>query len=322
MADSSQWLLVALAVLSIGLSLVVGAFVLLRLRARRRGLKAELADSPAFADDRAHNQIALARSEMQVLGREGFDLTRAEALLKQAEAEFARHDNVDAVRTARRVHQLLVDLRADRARTGGASPSAAASPPIAESPLPARSSPPQELPTVGADASDGAEAPETPARPPKNRMEAHFQLSLLTEEIARRPGGAASSTPTVREGEELRAAAQKSYAAGDYTEALRLALRGRRRLGSPLETLPAGGRPATTTSPRAPPSTPEVIGLGASPPEAPVGARCPGCGRELLPGDQFCRGCGRSVGTATCPRCQGPIDRNDTFCGRCGAPLA
>jgi hypothetical protein len=162
----------------------------------------------------------------------------------------------------------------------------------------------------GPDGYEGAgAAPETPiSRPPKNRMEAHFQMTLLVEEVAR----PASSDATGRdEAIRLREAAQGAYAATDYTEALRLALKGRRALGARLETLPPG---------RSPPPTPPAA---AAPMASSVAGRtCPQCGRPVRPDDRFCRGCGASNVPSKCPRCQAEVAGADTFCGRCGAPIS
>ncbi|HTT26556.1 MAG TPA: zinc ribbon domain-containing protein, partial [Thermoplasmata archaeon] len=146
-------------------------------------------------------------------------------------------------------------------------------------------------------------------RPPKNRMEAHFQMTLLVGEIV-----SAQGAPGRAEAEGLRGQAQSAYARADYTEALRLALRGRRALGSRLETLPAVGSAGGSRAPGA---------LAPTPDRAAAASRsCAQCGRPLQAEDRFCRGCGATNVPTQCPRCQGELGPSDTFCGRCGAPVS
>ncbi len=311
MVTSTGWELVAVAVLAGAFGVSLGIYAILKLRARRNQIKGELSDSPTFADDRAHNQIAFGRSQAERLSREGYDVSRATALLDQAERELARRRNVDSVRSALEAQRVLRDLRNGGAVPWAPPPGATAprSPPATPGFSAAPPAGPSGAPAGPLGVRPEAEPAEMP-RPPKNRMEAHFQMTLLVEEIARR-GAAASTSGPFAEAEKLRAGAQAAYAKGDYTEALRLALRGRRQLGSALETLP----PAPVKAGGAAPAPAEDTNGGT--------ARCPTCGRVATPGDGFCRGCGGPMGRpSTCARCQAPLTPADTFCGRCGAPVS
>jgi hypothetical protein len=48
---------------------------------------------------------------------------------------------------------------------------------------------------------------------------------------------------------------------------------------------------------------------------------CPKCGCQLVPGQQFCGGCGSSL-ESYCARCGGAITAPSRFCGNCGARLS
>ncbi|MCI4369419.1 MAG: zinc ribbon domain-containing protein, partial [Thermoplasmata archaeon] len=178
--------------------------------------------------------------------------------------------------------------------TGGASPSSA-QPPTDE---------PEEL-----------EAAPTP-RLAKNRAESHFQLKLLDEEIARaKPGNGPSPVDAQRLASEARA----SYERGDYTEALRQALRGRRLVGGRLETLPAT---KVAWNPASPPAVPAPSASAPpNPPKGPVAGECAKCGRARGASDRFCRGCGSPFGRDRCPGCGAAAEPTDAFCGRCGAAI-
>lgn len=320
MAISTDWTFALLIVAAV-IVVVVGFELLQRLRHRRSQLVADLSSSPVFADDRAHNRIRIARSELTVLQREGTDVPRAAELLDEAEAALQHRQNVEAVRLAQQAHGMLVD-----ARQSGMAASAAPAislPPARAAPPPAggaRAGPAAtgRFPPGGATADPApvaGTASDDPAKPPKNRMEAHFQMTLLVEQL--QTGRELRPTPPGwSEAEQLRNGAQAAYARADYTEALRLALRGRRRLGAPIETLappPRAGASPSASGDRIPP---------APGPGGGTRGRCARCGRPTPSEDRFCRGCGASLRASTCPRCQGTIGPEDTFCGLCGSPLA
>jgi hypothetical protein len=313
--DSSTWIIVAVGLLVAVLAAALGFFLIQRLRSRGRQLRADIAGSPAFADDRAHNQIRIARAELEVVRNEGGDLPRAQELLDQADRLLARHENIEAVRAAHDAHDLLVDAR----RSGMHGPPS--EPALRPAPLTARSAgtgpplgwargTPSPIPADPASA-----APPAPARPPKNRIESHFQMTLLVEELSKNPGAETRGTGWT-EAEQLRSAAQEAYAKGDYTEALRLALKGRRRIGAPIEVVPPEkGVPSETA----------LVPSEATPAEMALtegSDRCPACGRPRKSGDTFCRGCGAAWTQKQCPRCKIEVTPEDTFCGRCGSPLA
>ncbi len=143
-------------------------------------------------------------------------------------------------------------------------------------------------------------------------------MRLLSDELAAL-GGARARDPAVAGANALRTQAQSAFDKGDYTEAFRLALRGRRTLGGTVESLPAVPG-ATGTAARASTNgnatTPDAVQTA----ESVAGSeRCPDCGYPALSGDVFCRGCGRPRAPLTCPSCGAPRVGGEAFCGRCGA---
>jgi hypothetical protein len=288
-------------------------YALRRLRARKSALAMELSDAPDLLPDRAFNAITIARAEAGVLSRDGFDVRRQLERLDEAQGMSERRDFVGATALARSVHDTMVQIR----RTGvvpGAStnlPSATLRPVVGARPPPTGPVPVSQnyrgelLPIEpGPELADDATEPDLPAttRLPKNQVESKFQLELLTEELTTAP---AEEGPT-REAAAFRLGAVAAFGQKDYTEALRLALRGRRRLGAKVETLASPPLPARTI---APPATTVV-----------PSSRCSNCGRELAPEDAFCRGCGQPRPAATCARCGATLTAADQFCGRCGTP--
>jgi hypothetical protein len=324
--------------LTLGIGLIVISVLLVTfllytrqvLRRRSQQLRLELDERPSAKDDRAFNQIRLSAAEADVLERSGVEVAHARELLQEAQRSYDRRDFDSAERRARSAHESLVALRGKaprrlpslRSPSGaspavGASPSSPVGPRFEEASAPTPTSGPG-LRGVATSAVPTESSPTGSGRLPKNRAEAHFQMTLLVEEIAR-----ARTTPgsegLARDADQIRAEAQAAYGRADFTEALRLALRGRRRVGGRLETLP----PSRSTQP-------ESAGPAGGAPAGPSGeeaaaattAHCPRCGKGIRASDKFCRGCGASLKASQCPRCGQPLQPDDVFCAGCGAPAA
>ncbi len=281
--------------------LIGGAFyVLRRLRLRHLGSRAS-ASRPELASDRAYNRAAMARREADLLQAQGVDVSRARELLGLSDRSFQVREFDRAYELAQSAHETLVTLRQQR---GGA----AARPPLTAPPVPATPpvavprAPPEDFPLAAE--PNGTAAELTTTRPPKNKLESHFQLRLLESDLAAR-----GNSPDTTGARELFSQAQAAFGREEYTEALRLALKGRRQLGGAVETLGP-----TTATPSGRPAPPGAPAPSRSTPEG----RCAKCGRAIVAGDAFCRGCGTPYAAATCPKCGAPRTASDAFCGRCG----
>jgi hypothetical protein len=306
-ADLTTTEIVAVAVIVVLAVVVAGLmlFLIRRLRQRRDKLLGELRDRPELVRDRAFNRLAMARAESEILARQGSDVTRARDLIAQAQGLFDLRDFDRAYQVAQQAHEALVHARQVS--------------PLRRETTPARAENASEtrpVPVVGA-------ASPTPSSPisgiPKNRAESQFQLRLLDGDLE----GARAVRPrsaTFREATRLRTEAGAAFDRGDFTEAFRLALKGRRTLGAPVEGLRAPtGSVGSASSGTAPPVGPDAT-LTA---ERVAGAdRCPECGYPALSGDTFCRGCGVPRTPAKCGQCGVARKATDTFCGGCGARFA
>lgn len=279
-----------------------------RLRHRRATLRGELTVTADVLSDRAYNTLSMARAEAKVLARDGYDVGRQVEQLDAAQGMVDRRDLAQAESVARSVHNKFVEMRrapAGRLTSTSPGPAARGLPILTPAPVTAgggfRGS---DLSAVaeplGTD--DVAEMPSVATRLPKNRVESQFQLELLEEELGRSVG-APGASEAARLRDEARAASDRA----DYTEALRLAFKGRRRVGAHVESLHVAAPPGTASTG----STKTGSGVLA----------CPSCNHPMVETDRFCRACGRPRGGATCPRCSGPLEPGDAFCGRCGAPL-
>lgn len=309
-------LLALVAGLVFAVALIGGAFYMLRwLRRRQAGGRPGSTPTPEVANDRAYNRLALARREADVLAFQGADVARARELIGLADASLRRHEHDRAYELAQSAHETLVALRRRPARAASRSPDPVFPREQVAAPSP-RSSPPQvsgaalEPPSpVRLEVGVATSPADSAGRIPKNRLESQFQLRLLENDLATQPttdGGARPSSGATGLYTQARAAFDRA----DYTEALRLALKGRRQLGSSVETLG--------------PSTPAPIrSPGAASPAVPAeraasAVRCAHCGHPILEGDAFCRGCGAPQGSSSCPTCGAERRTSDAFCGKCG----
>ena len=315
---SSELAVLVIAVFLIVIAIGLGLYVRARLQRRRAKLLGELQNRPQLIQDRAFNRIAMARREVELLARQGADVGRARERIAEAQASFDNRRYESAYETAQTAHESLVN-----ARRGIAPPPSVdlgLGPGATGDPLPS----PSGGPTSAFPAS-GPEAPSPTPAMPKNRAESQFQLRVLEQELAvarsDRP-----DEPSTAGAADLATQARSAFDRSDFTEAFRLALKGRRTLGGSIESLPL------TPTGSSPAGAPGPLGLGGNggaradvsetAGKVAGAARCPECGYPALPDDVFCRGCGRPQAPVTCPKCGVPKVPGDSFCGRCGAPFA
>jgi hypothetical protein len=299
---STEIVLVAAIVVLAVVVLAVLFYVIRRLRQRRDQLLGELRDRPELMQDRAFNRLAMARREAEILARQGTDVARARDLIAQAQGSFDTRNYDRAYQTAQQAHEALVYARKGSTVLPESNPGT----------RPSSVTP--SAPPVAARESPTAAAP-VPAIP-KNRAESQFQLRLLDRDLEGAQA-ARSKAASVKDATRYRTEAGAAFDRGDFTDAFRLALKGRRALGSPVEALPVtprSGAPGPSSAPAPAGSDAELTA------EQVAGAdRCPECGYPALAGDTFCRGCGVPRTATTCAQCGAPRKPADTFCGRCGA---
>ena len=300
--------IVTIVILSV---IIIGVlfYMIRRLRERREKLLGDLTkERPELMQDRAFNRIAMARHESEILARQGTDVTRPRDLIAQAQGAFDTRSYDRAYQLAQQAHEALVHTRVDTTRL----PSSTAAPPLPSSPVSSA------VPPTAPAAPETVLSPPPPAPSiPKNRAESQFQLRLLDQELAAAAHDRPDS-PAAVEAARLRSDAGTAFDGGDFTEAFRLALRGRRAIGATIEGLPLKGPAPASNGPVI--DRPGVDAAVAA--EQVAGAdRCPSCGYPALPGDSFCRGCGEPRATV-CTKCGASRQPTDTFCGRCGVAFA
>jgi hypothetical protein len=310
---------------------LVGVYALYRYL-KRRGPELAARESKSVLDDRAFNQIRIGQAAADRLSQTGIDVSAAKELFRRAEAARVSRNFDQSIDLAKKGQDALAAARgggnglpgAVPARPGSArSPGVSASPPspVRAGGTPAYAAPPS-VPFVASVAGSGPEPEMAPdpvtSRPPKNKMEAHFQLSILQDEMDK-ARATKSKTKPFRDAESIQTQCQAAYDKQDYTEALRLALKSRRTLGTRVEGLPVSTVPPASPNPSDSAAADAAARAAGSVTDPPTfGQKCPKCGRTAGPNDQFCRTCGAPISPAVCSNCAAPLLAGDRFCGKCG----
>jgi Double zinc ribbon len=301
---------------------------------RRRGPELAAREGKTVLDDRSYNQIRIGQAAADRLSQTGVDVSAAKELFRRAEVARASGNYDLSLELSKKGQDSLAAARSGAMVLPSSAPARSTSPADASqlrSPSTATRSaaaavyaPPSDPPRLGGGANgpvlsvdSGAAVEPEPARPPKNKMEAHFQLSLVQDELDQARAAKSRSKP-FRDAEALRDQGQAAYDKQDFTEALRLALKSRRALGTRVEALPVSPIPASAPGGSDPGAA--AARASGSLADAPTfGQKCAKCGRTASPTDQFCRGCGAPITPALCNSCGAPLLAGDRFCGRCGA---
>lgn len=307
MATEQVYLLLFGAVVLVVVFVAVLLLAIRRLRRRKAQLLSDLKNSPRLNSDRAFNRLAMARREADILAQQGTEVSRARELIAQSQSAFDLGQNERSYELAQSAHEALVSARQGRPLLASAAPAEPMTPRSGTRTAP----PPEGVSGALSSGSPLASRPPPSTGLPRNRLESQFEIRMLDAELevarSSRP-----SEPATLVGIAFQAQAQAAFAAGQYTEAFRFALKGRRGLGGNIEGVapgPGSRSPDAVSGPLDPSRTAET---------AASAVRCPNCGYPTTPDDVFCRGCGSPRSPASCPRCGTPRTPADTFCGRCG----
>jgi hypothetical protein len=320
----------------VAIFIVLVAVYMLYRYLRRRGPELAAREGKTVLDDRSYNQIRIGQAAADRLAQTGVDVSAAKELFRRAEAARASGNFDLSLELSKKGQDSLAAARSGGivlpSSGTGRSASPRDPPPLvtpsgatqyasagifaapAAAPISAAGA---NGPVSGVDG--GADVESGPTRPPKNKMEAHFQLSLVQDELDQARATKAQ-TKAFLDAESLRSQGQSAYDKQDYTEALRLALKSRRTLGTRVEGLPVSAAPGSASTASSTTAVGGATSASGSAAVSPTGSQtCARCGRPIAPTDQFCRGCGIPITPAVCSSCGAPLLTGDQFCGKCGA---
>lgn len=258
---------------------IIGWFELRYLKNKMRNR----VDAGAIKDD-AYSSVATTKAVASSLAANGRDVLEAETIIYRAESAYERGD-----------YAACKEL-ADQARTA-----------LHHS----RSKELTDLPAPPAPTNEEKRSSEVPAhqtrKMPANYLESKFIIETVESMLC------TADMEARTEAEPHCLDSKKYFGEGDYTAALRSAMKARRILqGSPSPTEKKATAPT------------EVISLpkkAAEKKEEAVLPKCPHCGAVMGPEDEFCFACGKRPQAKVCPSCAREVSEGDEFCRKCGAKL-
>lgn len=243
------------------------------------------------AREEAYNASVTSKAIMRNLRAQGYDVSRAEPLVRKTDEELEMGNFTNAKLLAEDAKNTLFEIKSASLR----QPRQAA----VEAARAKKEQPPELAVTPAAAEHHAAEK-----KLPRNYAEASFTIKSVTVEVEKASGEGKNTEAPAR----LLADARESFEAERYDDALRLAVKASRAMAGE-----ASGE----------------ANIQAIPPQAPAKAAesgkaadhvCEECGAPLKAGDSFCRKCGGRI-RLQCPACGEQLSKGDTFCGRCGSRI-
>ena len=275
-------------ILIIVLVVVMSLVVYFELRVMRG--KAKEVRRASMKRDEAHNALLTTDSVIDVVSREGGDVSQARPIVERAREAYARRDygrTVDLCESAR------FELR--KCRRPAPEPQEAGQSDDLER---------LAMEIVGSDKrpshSDTYKGTKLPADEGTGYMGAKFEIGAARDDLEL----AAESGADTSEAMKAFTEAEGEFEGGNYQKALSLAIRARKLLS---ETADADTIPLRPSAVRE-----ETEG---------VALRCTSCSSMVLPDDDFCAQCGAPASIEACPECGREPGRSDKFCRKCGTKL-
>lgn len=294
-------------ILSVVLIIVMSLVVYYELRVMRG--RAKTVRTASLRKDEAHNAILTTRSVIDVVEREGKDVSSARAVFNRARDAMARGnferatDLCESARIELMKCRQPVQVRTSRPASPTEGPDDLER--LAEEIVKSDRRPSH------ADTYKGAKLPVDEG---SGHLSAKFEITAAKEDI----GAAAEHGKDLGKAKSLLKMAESEFEAANYPKALSLAVKARKELGEA-----AAGETIPLRTPKMTPVAGECVEDVASMPEGQAETlKCESCSGMVLPDDVFCGHCGAPVvEELVCPGCGRRSDPKDKFCRKCGAAL-
>ncbi len=257
--------------------------------------------------DEAHNAVLTTRSVMDVVEREGADVSSARAILNRARDAMARGEFGRATDLCESARAELMKCRRPRQVRSSA---------VAEDETDDLEMLAEKI--VGSDVrpshSDTYRGTKLAVDESSGHLSARFELTAAKDEI----GKATLPREDFLKVKSLLKMAESEFESANYPKALSLAVKVRKELGGTgaVGTIPLKVKPQV-------PLTGECVeDVASMPGEQVARLKCESCSSMVLPDDVFCGNCGTpAVKERTCPECGSHSDGKDRFCRKCGTEL-
>lgn len=260
-------------------------------------------DSELDKETEAYNTVMSAKSIIRVMGEKGHQTDRAEMIIERAELALDAGNHLRAeelAEDAKTAIKKVLTKKAPSPKTTDSDLKLPPTPPVKE----------QEQ------VKKFKEQKERIEKLPENYLEAKFEIEVARD-LCKERGH--------KEAKRLLSLAEKHYSEGDYTEALRYAVKTKREIDEEEAGLLAGqkiGRKKRVSEEEEFSPVSMVKDMEEDLQQKTTIIECPECGNELGEDDRFCNMCGaKAPEIGKCPECDAEVDSGDRFCSKCGTEL-
>ncbi len=251
----------------------------------------------------AYNQIQILKSMTRVMREKNYNTVAVENLIVKAEGAYNRESYGECIEIVNNAKRILARLKEEKMMEDQVSPRVAKEMEI--------------IKKIEESSPDSGEVP-TPLRElekelPENFLQSKFEIRVVEKKIEDHEEGEVKEAAIL-----YLSRAKDAFNNKDYTEALRLAVKGNRILETgeiPEE------RKEIEEKPQLFPKK-EVVPIVEEEKEEKEELHCPNCGAVVRPEDKFCWNCGaKLVYHYKCPNCGAEVSSEDKFCRNCGYKL-
>ena len=277
---------------------IVGTAYILMFLKRRADKKVREIKEPKVEDD-AYNQIQMIKSMTKIMKNKGYNVNSIEMMILKAERAYDAQRYLESIEIVNNAKRALWRLKEEKSQEDNLSPQVK-----------------KELEIIKRIEEQPAQEEMPPQvkdfvrKLPENYLQSKFEIGVVEEKIVK-----------MEEGELKEYAkmyierAKRAFEIGDYTEALRLAVKCNRMIDSGEALYEESEKPVAVP-------TASVAPLIEEEKEEEEELHCPECGAIVRPEDKYCWNCGaKLVFIYTCPNCGGEVSSEDKFCRHCGYKL-
>jgi len=292
--DSSTTFVFFVAFIVVFIVGIAAALMLLKKRAATKVTK--LGESNV--EDDAYNQIQIVKSMARVMKNKGYNVEPVESMIAKAENAYNYQRYLESIDITNNAKRALLRLKDENKMEDSLSPEVE-----------------KELEII----KKIEEEPEKDEMPPQikdfvkklppNYLQSKFEIGVVEEKIIKMEEG------QLKEYAKLyMEKAKRAFDMGDYSEALKLAVKSNRIIdtGELPENVPVREEKKPVI----------VTPLIEEKEEKEEELHCPNCGAVVRPEDKYCWNCGaKLVFIYKCPNCGAEVSSEDKYCRHCGYKL-
>ncbi len=278
---------------------IVGIAAALMILKRRANVKLSRMNESNVEDD-AYNQIQIVRSMTRMMKDRGYRVDAVENMLTKAENAYQAQRYLESLEITANARRTLLRMKDEGVVEDNLSPQVKKELEI--------------IKKIEQKSEQGEMPPQVKdfvKKLPPNYLQSKFEIGVVEEKILNMEEG------QLKEYAKLYVhRAKRAFEAGDYNEALRLAVKGNRIIDTgELEPDTVEQKPVE-----------EPLKIATLVDENEEGneeeIHCPECGAVVRPEDKYCWSCGaKLVFIYTCPNCGAEVTSEDKFCRHCGYRL-